>query len=58
MMLSLSRREGESVMIGDDVKVTVHRIDGRNVRLSFSAPRNVRVDREEVYHARKHSTDS
>ncbi|MCP4283954.1 MAG: carbon storage regulator [Gammaproteobacteria bacterium] len=54
-MLSLSRKEGESIYIGEDVKMTVHRIDRNQVRLSFVAPRNVTIDREEVFRARKKS---
>lgn len=52
-MLSLSRREGESIFIGEDVKVTVHRISGNQVRLSFDAPDDVVIDREEVFYAKK-----
>ena len=48
-MLILSRRPGESVMIGDDVTVTVLAIKGNQVRLGFAAPQDVAVHREEVY---------
>lgn len=48
-MLVLTRRPGESVMIGDDVVVTVLDVRGDVVRLGIKAPRSVQVHREEVY---------
>ena len=48
-MLVLSRRLGESVMIGDDITVTVLEVRGDIVRLGIDAPRDVKVHREEVY---------
>ena len=48
-MLILSRRLRESVKIGDEVTVTVLGVKGDQVRLGFSAPRNLAVHREEVY---------
>jgi carbon storage regulator len=48
-MLILSRRPGESVKIGDEVTVTVLGVKGNQLRLGFTAPRNVAVHREEVY---------
>ena len=48
-MLILSRRVGESVMIGDDVTVTVLGVKGGQVRLGFAAPQNVAVHRQEVF---------
>ena len=47
----LTRRSGESVMIGDQVVVTVVEVRGDVVRLGIEAPREVRVHREEVYRA-------
>ena len=48
-MLVLSRRAGESIVIGHDVTVTVLEVRGDVVRLGIAAPRNVQVHREEVY---------
>lgn len=48
-MLILTRRVGETVMIGDDVTVTVLGVKGNQVRLGVNAPRNVAVHREEIY---------
>lgn len=48
-MLVLSRRAGESVVIGDDVVVTVLEVRGDVVRVGIDAPRSVQVHREEVY---------
>ena len=50
-MLVLSRSEGESVMIGTDIVVTVLEVRGDVVRIGIDAPRSVRVHREEVYRA-------
>lgn len=47
-MLILTRRVGESVMIGDDVTVTVLRVKGNQVRLGVNAPKTVSVQREEI----------
>ena len=48
-MLILGRNVGESIMIGDDVKVTVTRLDNGNVKLWVTAPKDISVHREEVY---------
>ncbi len=48
-MLVLTRRAGESVMIGDDVVLTVLEIRGDVIRLGIDAPRTIQVHREEVY---------
>lgn len=48
-MLILTRRIGETVIIGDDVKITVLEVQGSQVRLGISAPREVEVHREEIY---------
>jgi carbon storage regulator len=48
-MLILTRKLGESITIGDDIKITVLGIHGRQVRLGVIAPQKVVVHREEVY---------
>ena len=48
-MLILTRRVGETVMIGDDVTITVLGVKGNQVRVGINAPRNVGVHREEIY---------
>jgi carbon storage regulator len=48
-VLVLTRRPGESVMIGDDVVITVLDVRGDVVRLGINAPRSIQVHREEVY---------
>jgi carbon storage regulator len=48
-MLVLTRRSGESVMIGDDVVITVLEVRGEVVRLGIRAPRDIQVHREEIY---------
>ena len=53
-MLILTRRIGESIMIGDDVSITVLRIKGNQVRLGVNAPKSVSVQREEISERMKH----
>ena len=48
-MLVLTRKSGESIAIGDDVKVTIIEIKGKQVRLGIEAPQQTAVHREEVY---------
>jgi carbon storage regulator len=48
-VLILTRRAGESVVIGDDIVITIVEVRGDSVRLGIDAPRSVDVHREEVY---------
>jgi carbon storage regulator len=48
-MLILTRRVGESVVIGEEVTVTVLGVKGNQVRIGINAPKNVAVHREEIF---------
>ncbi len=48
-MLVLSRQTDESIMIGDEVEITIVDVRGDKVRLGINAPRNIAVHRKEIY---------
>lgn len=55
-MLVLTRNSGESVLIGDDIKITVLRTQTNQIRLAVEAPKHVPVHREEIYQQVKQNT--
>ena len=57
-MLVLTRRVGEQIAIGDDICLTVVAIQGDRVRLGIAAPKETRVDRQEIHERRIAEKDS
>ncbi len=57
-MLILTRRVGETLMIGDEITVTVLGVKGNQVRLGITAPKDVGVHREEIYQKIAKSSES
>ena len=49
-MLVLSRRMGESLIIADDIRLTILGVSGGQVRLGIEAPKEISIHREEIYH--------
>ncbi|MDH3560036.1 MAG: carbon storage regulator CsrA [Gammaproteobacteria bacterium] len=56
-MLILTRRVGETLMVGDDVTVTVLGVKGNQVRIGVNAPKDIAVHREEIYDRIKQEHD-
>jgi len=60
-MLALTRKRGESIIIGDDIEVVILSIQGEQVKLGINAPKTISVHRREVYEqiqeANKESTE-
>ena len=56
-MLILTRRVGETLMIGDEVTVTVLGVKGNQVRIGVNAPKDVAVHREEIYNRIKNEDE-
>lgn len=54
-MLVLTRKVGEEIVIGDNIRIVVVGIQANKVRIGISAPNDVVVDREEIHHKRRHS---
>ena len=57
-MLILTRRIGESVHIGDDIRLTVLGVRDSQVRIGINAPKEVPVHREEIYYRIKHEQET
>ena len=57
-MLILSRKADESLIIGDEVKLTILSIKGKQVRIGITAPDNISVHREEIYQKIKNEEES
>lgn len=57
-MLILTRKVGESLLIGDDVSITILNVRGNQVKIGVNAPKNVSVHREEIYQRIKQATDN
>lgn len=59
-MLVLTRKIGEQIVIGDDIKIKIVEVKGKQVRVGIEAPRSVEVNREEIYqqkHGEKEVTE-
>ena len=57
-MLVISRKKGESLLIGDDIEITVEKIDHSNVKISIKAPKEKVILRKEVYEKVKKENSS
>jgi carbon storage regulator len=56
-MLVLTRRLNQDIIIGDDIRITIIGFDRNQVRLGFEAPKEVRIDREEIRKRDKREDD-
>lgn len=57
-MLILTRKVGESLLIGDDVSITILNVRGNQVKIGVKAPKEISVHREEIYQRIKQAEDS
>jgi carbon storage regulator len=48
-MLVLNRRKGETVIIGDNIRITIVDVQGDNIKIGIDAPRNINILREEIH---------
>lgn len=56
-MLVLTRKRGESILIGDDIRITLVEIKGKGVRLGIECPKDVKILREELTQEREPSNE-
>jgi carbon storage regulator len=56
-VLILTRRPQETIRVGDDITITILGVEGNKVRIGIAAPRNVVVDRQEVYERKQRELD-
>ena len=56
-MLILTRKVGESLLIGDDVSITILNVRGNQVKIGMKAPKEISVHREEIYQRIKQAED-
>ena len=49
-MLVLSRKEGEAILVGDNIHITILSVRGKKVRLGFEAPKEIKILRKELIH--------
>lgn len=57
-MLVLTRKIGEQIVIGDDIKIKIVEVKGKQVRVGIEAPRSVEVNREEIYQQKNANKES
>ncbi|MCT8140150.1 carbon storage regulator CsrA [Anaerobacillus sp. CMMVII] len=48
-MLVLTRKKDQSIMIGDDIEITILAVDGDQIKLGINAPRNIEIHRKEIF---------
>jgi carbon storage regulator len=57
-MLVLTRKIGEQIVIGDDIKIKIVEVKGKQVRVGIEAPRSIEVNREEIYQQKNADKES
>ena len=57
-MLVLTRKIGEQIVIGDDIKIKIVEVKGKQVRVGIEAPKSVEVNREEIYQQKQNHKET